>query len=74
MRVERGDLVTVTPHLLPHGLECGRWHCIVLSEPRADGQVCVAEIVQDPDAQPKHGLSGPAAPAGRRRQRAGAAE
>lgn len=61
-------MFTVVPHTMPHGVECGRWHCIVLSTSGASGSVCVAEIVQDPTAQPKRGLSGPPAPAGWRRR------
>jgi len=64
-----GDLFTVEPHTLPHGVDCGRWHCIALTSPNpASGLVMVAEIVEDPTAQPDHDLQGPAAPSGWRRR------
>jgi len=40
----KGDRFTVTPHRLPHGPRCGRWHCEVTGSVFDDNMVTVQEI------------------------------
>jgi hypothetical protein len=45
-----GETFTVTPHKLPHGDRCGRWHCIVTGPARVTpGAWLVREIKADGD-------------------------
>lgn len=39
----RDAMYTVLPHRLPHGLQCGTWHCLVIRD-RPDGKVLVREM------------------------------
>jgi hypothetical protein len=38
-----GEMYTVTPHVVPHGAQVGRFHCLVLGGER-DGKVHICQM------------------------------